>query len=421
MTGQRQSALSSGLSYRALLRAVGFVRTEDLSRTESASTLFRFFRSKHVRDLKLICAAALSVLVIHLVLVFLFGVVNWGTPSGEKTILLLNQSVSQLAQPPLRGRDAAAAFFSFVIQYIGPAVPIYGIIMGWAYQSASKRLGIIDLFACEISTLCRVGTMFDISKHYISNCDAPPSVATPQWAGSGRFVSEEKYFPVFDNNSRDLQLLEAAVVENITQFYTYMKAFRDVRRKLDIGPPQGEPGAAGGNAQTRQDASSMDTRDARTEYQRGVIASIIYLLYVAYESARQAVNDLVEFQPDAAERAMVIFLTELPCYAFLLRYYEKEKDDVRYKRLKLREATYRKEVPKLYIHVKDAAIGKNKEEWLPAHEMIPELATRYKETFGEDMGAAVGRVSKEWSEDATGAARLVSSTRRALPQRTQAT
>jgi hypothetical protein len=225
MNSRREPALSSGLSLRALLRAVGFVPTEDLSRAESASTLFRFFRSKHVMDLKLICAVALCVLIVHFVLVFAFGWANWGVP---KTI-----PQQQTPLEPLGLRDAANAFFSFVIQYIGPAVPIYGIIIGWAYQSASKRLGIIDLFACEISTVCRVGTMFDIGKHYIRDYDAPGKRL--QWIGSGKFVSEENYFPVFDNNSRDLQLLEAAVVENITQFYTYMKALRDLRRKLDAG------------------------------------------------------------------------------------------------------------------------------------------------------------------------------------------
>jgi hypothetical protein len=329
-------------------------------------------------DLKLICAVALCVLIVHFVLVFAFGWANWGVP---KTI-----PQQQTPLEPLGLRDAANAFFSFVIQYIGPAVPIYGIIIGWAYQSASKRLGIIDLFACEISTVCRVGTMFDIGKHYIRDYDAPGKML--QWIGSGKFVSEEDYFPVFDNNSRDLQLLEAAVVENITQFYTYMKALRDLRRKLDAEPRLDAPGAAPGDA-------------PRTDYQRGVIASIIYLLYLGYESAREAVHDLVEFQPDAAERATVILLTELPCYAFLLRYYEKEKDDVRYKRLKLREPVYKEEIPKLYMEVKSSH-RKNVEEWRPAEETVSELATRYKDTFAEDINIAVARISNKANEDTLG-------------------
>jgi len=66
--------------------------------------------------------------------------------------------------------------------------------MGWAYQSASKRLGIVDLFACEIGTLCRVGTIFDIGKRYVDAYFAAPSDKPPSCAS---FVSKEEYFPVF--------------------------------------------------------------------------------------------------------------------------------------------------------------------------------------------------------------------------------
>ena len=65
------SGLFSGLSLRALARAMGRVPTNELTATESASTLFRFFRSKHVRDLKLIFTTALFVLALHLLLVVL--------------------------------------------------------------------------------------------------------------------------------------------------------------------------------------------------------------------------------------------------------------------------------------------------------------------------------------------------------------
>jgi hypothetical protein len=49
---------------------------------------------------------------------------------------------------------------------------------------------------------------------------------------SDYFVSQEDYFPIFDKNSQDLHSLEALVVGNITEFYTYMKAMRDSRRGL---------------------------------------------------------------------------------------------------------------------------------------------------------------------------------------------
>src|SRR3954468_23792730 len=224
MTRGLISGLFSGLSFRALARAMGRVPTADLTATESASTLFRFFRSKHVRDLKLIFASALFVLAFHLFLVFCLGLISAGH--------------AYLSAPKEPLVSATKEFFSFFIAYIGPGIPIYGVIVGWAYQTASTRLGIVDLFACEISTLCRVGTIFDVGKRYVDTYDRGPAPARPSAAASDKFVSQEEYFPVFDSNSRDLQQLEASVVNNITEFYTYMKATRDSLRKLADMPAQ---------------------------------------------------------------------------------------------------------------------------------------------------------------------------------------
>jgi hypothetical protein len=40
-------------------------------------------------------------------------------------------------------------------------------------------------------------------------------------------------------------------------------------------------------------------------------------MYLGYESARSAINNLVEYQPPRAERLIVILLTELKCFSFL--------------------------------------------------------------------------------------------------------
>src|SRR3954471_9558832 len=214
MTRGLISGLFSGLSFRALARAMGRVPTADLTATESASTLFRFFRSKHVRDLKLIFTTALFVLAVHLLLVVLLGLINasyaFFSEAEAPQMALLGHFLVSL--PPAAPADfltrlvnAAGKFLSFFITYVGPGVPIYGVIVGWAYQTASTRLGIVDLFACEISTLCRVGTIFDIGKRYVDTYDRGPAApARPSAAASDKFVSQEEYFPVFDSNSRDL-------------------------------------------------------------------------------------------------------------------------------------------------------------------------------------------------------------------------
>ena len=360
MTRGLISGLFSGLSFRALARAMGRVPTADLTATESASTLFRFFRSKHVRDLKLIFASALFVLAFHLFLVFCLGLVSAGH--------------AYLSAPKEPLVSATKEFFSFFIAYIGPGIPIYGVIVGWAYQTASSRLGIVDLFACEISTLCRVGTIFDIGKGYVDSYDAGPGPVRAS-AASDKFVSQEEYFPVFDNNSRDLQLLEASVVNNITEFYTYMKAMRDSLRKLSEMPTQ--PAAIGAQA-----AGAADKRDAW----HMALVNVIYLLYLGYESARKAVNDLIEFQPARAERSIIILLTELKCYAFLRKHFT--SDDLRRKRLELREDGYRRDIRKLYREV-EASAGHSDELWVQARETLPVLVSRYNEALGDDLEAGL--------------------------------
>src|SRR5262245_8874476 len=258
----QQSGLLSGFSAAALWKATGWVSDADLSAEESASTLFRFFRSRHVRDLKLIFTAALFVCLSHIALVLLIAVVDAVT-GGFKSV---------------------SEGFSFIFEYVGPGIPIYGIVMGWAYQSASKRLGIVDLFACEIGTLCRVGTIFDIGKRYVDAYFAAPSDKPPSCAS---FVSKEEYFPVFASNSRDLKLLEESVVNYITEFYTYMKALRDsLRRLAETNPPHAtHPAVAGLAVETPWHIAMLN---------------VIYLMYLGYESARKAIRDLVEYQPAKA-------------------------------------------------------------------------------------------------------------------------
>src|ERR1700744_644177 len=72
--GLRQG-LTSGLSFRTLIRALRSPDSE-LSAAESASTLFRFFRSKHVVDLKLIIAAALLLFTVLSAIVLAIGWVD---------------------------------------------------------------------------------------------------------------------------------------------------------------------------------------------------------------------------------------------------------------------------------------------------------------------------------------------------------
>jgi hypothetical protein len=219
-SGEWLSGLTSGLSITRLIRALTAPDAK-LSAADSASTLFRFFRSRHVIDLRLIVAATLFMAVAHFLLVFIFGIFQESIPGLFKWI---------------------SGFTKFFISYTVPAIPIYGGVIAWAYLAASTRLGTVDLFAAEISTLCRVGSVFDVGKRCVEQYDTVASEVSGTTdrltQNSSLFVSKEDYFPVFAGNSRDLQALESSVVTHITAFYTFMKATRDSQRMLaQIIPP----------------------------------------------------------------------------------------------------------------------------------------------------------------------------------------
>jgi hypothetical protein len=81
------------------------------------------------------------------------------------------------------------------------------------YQKGSARLGVVDLFSCEMTTICRVVLVTEATSGmidlYINIPDQPAS-----------FDSNEDYSPVFDSNVKELEVLEARAVERVTEFYT---------------------------------------------------------------------------------------------------------------------------------------------------------------------------------------------------------
>jgi hypothetical protein len=374
MANATQTSLISlrtvGLLWRALT-----VRDDDkLKAEESASTLFRFSRSKHVVDLKAIFVLTISILVIHLAVAFYLS------------------------------RHSAASTHT-VDTYFGGAVPIYGAIIAWAYLNASKRLGVVDLFACEIGTLCRVSAIFDVGRHYVAAYRAEGNIkdkhrkvkhlAThhPTTESSGTYVSQEKYFPIFDNNSSDLQSLEALVVGTITEYYTYMKAARDLQRKLASIDP----------TEIAQPAALAPADSGREDPWHETLANLIYVLFLGFESARKSIKDLIEFEPTRAENSIIILLTELVCFSFLCEYFKDSKIrfmdlqrqevatggkdalkfkrlsqefEVKFKRLELRAAEYQEIVPPLIDRV-NAQHGDSEYYWLPAKRTVPELQNRF--------------------------------------------
>ena len=75
-----------------------------------------------------------------------------------------------------------------------PVVGVVGAVIAWAYQSGSARLGVIDLFACEISTLCRVATVSSIRRADMlaSSTNRPHRLPIPLALTSRRTISLPK-------------------------------------------------------------------------------------------------------------------------------------------------------------------------------------------------------------------------------------
>jgi hypothetical protein len=213
--------------------------------------------------------------------------------------------------------DSSTAAGGVFLKLFAPTFAIVGAVFTWAYQAGSARLGVVDLFACEIDTLCRVITVVDTVGNQTKQYSFDPSKGTldvqDKTTTLAHFNSQEEYFPILANNSRDLQTLEANVVVNITAFYTFMKTVRDRLRQL-------------------ADANSA------IQWQESM-RNVTYMLYLALESGRNAMNDLVEFEPTHTERTMVILLSELDAYYFLRDKF-RDPNELHNDRLILRGPTY---------------------------------------------------------------------------------
>ncbi len=300
-----------------------------------AATIDRFFGSQHVADLRFIVAVALMLLCISVVpcLIYAFETATPSDQLGFRAVQIIGKLVTLLTT----------------------LVALFGAICAWAYKVGSARLGVVDLFACEMNTLCRVATVIDtvgrlterirLAQKAGSKPDAgkPGGPASNDRANSAhalQFTSAENYFPIFESNSRDLQSLEARVVINITSFYTYMKTVRDLMRAATV--LKADPVIFGD--------SQVDQLHADTWH--NAMRDVIYMLFLALEAGRSSVKELVEFEPEQAERLIVVLLSELKAYLFLLQEFA-ASDDMRGRRLLLRWETYQKVFKNLRCKIKD--------------------------------------------------------------------
>jgi len=93
----------------------------------------------------------------------------------------------------------------------GAVFAAVGAIIAWCYQTGAIRLGMIDLFASEITTLCRICTINGLADTCIS-AFAPDTMSgkdnlIKMKEQFGDFDSSGTYTPFFDANAKELHSL----------------------------------------------------------------------------------------------------------------------------------------------------------------------------------------------------------------------
>lgn len=308
-----------------------------LTSDDGASTLCRLFVSRHVADLQLIFWSSLILMLAGIV--FIIIATAWITIDWPQ---MANLTLSTTL--------------------LGAVVGVGLGALAWTYQTGSARLGVVDLFACEVATICRVIAIADMASHLEQMYETPPS--TPM-----KFESQEQYSPIFNSNSKDLEVLEARVVEPVAEFYTYLKAMRDYLRLLGtIERPQ----------------------DDKVKW-RTAVQNVTYMLLMMLESGRKTVGQLLEFDPEKAENTIMILLSELVSFKMLvekfeMQYGEGPSSNARLERLRLRKKKYPSIVRAAYDSAKNHAEANSEDElerWQRAEALLGELDQTYHRVFGE--------------------------------------
>jgi len=294
-----------------IARLIRFLCRKRLTETGPPSTFVRLWTSNHLSEIQWIAFAT--------PLLWSFGLVILG-------IHFFPPDRSQL-------RDLGTLFTGMT--------GLAGAVLAWCYRTGSNRLGMIDLFACEISVICRASLVVDFARRSVAQTNDHDAQMPPSDEGSHlRSIGEDHYTPVYDSNLSELQALDVNVVTHVTEFYTYRKVMMDYLRRMAV--------------------------TQKTER-----AMMIYMQFLMYESGRPAIQALIEFEPNREESIINILCSELIVFKFLVELFD--KDDYRGKRLRLRK----------YKAVVDDTLGRTEAgrgyNWVKAKTTAQELKQRYME------------------------------------------
>lgn len=135
---------------------------------------------------------------------------------------------------------ASAAAFYFLTEMLGTradlVVAIGATLLSAVYLRISNRQTVTAVFRADISGLLEIIGNLEILPYYHSLVD-DPQLAT-------RFYSEPKedYFATYSSNSNSMGFLPPETAAEITSFYLYLKAARDVRQRILVWQRNSENG-----------------------------------------------------------------------------------------------------------------------------------------------------------------------------------
>ena len=159
----------------------GEFQLRDIAGRAPINHLQRFCTSPHTRDLYDICVGAIVLTVFFIGVAGLSAWWNWPDPAKL-------------------GPELTVAFVTAMLG-----------VVSWSYQAANARFGAADLFAGEIGALCRISAVAEIMSNYARLYRAGE---TPPGPPDGA----NDYFAVFNNNAKDMEVLDGDVVGATTQF-----------------------------------------------------------------------------------------------------------------------------------------------------------------------------------------------------------
>jgi hypothetical protein len=121
-----------------------------IEETGPPSTFIRLLSSDHLNDLQWIGLGAIVLWAIFIALLL--------TQANSNTNL---------------NNHLSSVFDYFINQHaiFGGITAVLGLVLNWIYQTGSKRLGVVDLFACEISAICRVSLAVDFARSCVSEAE----------------------------------------------------------------------------------------------------------------------------------------------------------------------------------------------------------------------------------------------------------